>query len=33
MTVGRHTDGGRVAVVEKVDGEWKVTGSAGSWNY
>jgi tetratricopeptide (TPR) repeat protein len=33
MTVGMHTDGGRVAVVEKVDGEWKVTGSAGSWNY
>ena len=33
ITVGMHTDGARVAVVEKVDGEWKVTGNAGGWNY
>ena len=33
VTVGKHSDGGRVAVVEKVDGEWKRTGSAGVWLY
>ena len=33
VTVGANSDGGHVAVIEKVDGEWKVTGNAGSWNY
>jgi hypothetical protein len=30
VTVGIYSDGGRVAVVEKATGQWKVTGSAGS---
>jgi hypothetical protein len=32
VTVG-DGNGGWVAVVEKVDGNWKVTGNAGSWVY
>ena len=33
VTTGMDAGGGYAAVVEKVDGEWKVTGSAGSWVY
>jgi tetratricopeptide (TPR) repeat protein len=33
MTTGKYANGGRAVIVEKMDGEWKVTGSAGVWEH
>ena len=33
VIIGKHADGGHVAIVEKAHGEWKLTGYAGSWYY